>query len=283
MKTKTYATVALGAVIALGSVPGSASAQQPTISEVRAERNAWVKELKAEGNHLRQQYKETREDAKEVREERKALGTAERKELRAGAKAERAEMKERFKNADTDEDRDALKEEAKAKREELKGEAKEKRELFRAENKDLRNEFKKKATDRLKERLLHIEKRLDAALARFNQLTDRIQTYLDKKAANGTDISAAQAALDASGAQKDIAKAKVKEVKEAVRAILASDTPREELKGLRALIKDAASSIRDANKVMKEAIRLAKGLSKPVAEVTPASVVAEESTEAEGQ
>ncbi|MCD5384682.1 MAG: hypothetical protein LRZ97_02075 [Candidatus Pacebacteria bacterium] len=267
MKVKTYPTIALGAIIALGSV-GVASAEVTSIKDIKQERNEWRKELQQERGNLRQGYQETRAEARKIMEQRKVKAVEYKDNLKTDVKAYQANIKAKIKAATTDEERQAIKDEARAKATEKRAEVKRDRTTFQAKNKELRSEFRDKAKDRLKARLIHISKRLDSALSRFNQLTDRIQTYLDKKAERGVDIAEAQAALDASVVIKDEAKAKVATVKESIRVILASDTPKEEIEGLRALIKDAAKSIREANNAMKKAIRLAKGLPRP----TPAPV-----------
>lgn len=267
MKVKTYPTIALGAIIALGSV-GVASAEVTSIKDIKQERNEWRKELQQERGNLRQGYQETRAEARKIMEQRKVKAVEYKDNLKTDVKAYQANIKAKIKAATTDEERQAIKDEARAKATEKRAEVKRDRATFQAKNKELRSEFRAKVKDRLKARLIHISKRLDSALPRFNQLTDRIQTYLDKKAERGVDIAEAQAALDASGVIKDEAKAKVATVKEAIRVILASDTPKEEIEGLRAFIKDAAKSIREANNAMKKAIRLAKGLPRP----TPAPV-----------
>lgn len=260
MKKNQYITLALGAAIAMTGGASIASAQATTLDGIRQERKEWLKDAQGVRKDLRDGAREARTQYKEVRTERKGEASAYRAETKEAAQAARADVKSQLDAASTPEERKAIMEEARTSAKELRGTVKEDRANFRETNKELRGEFIAKAKDRLAARLVHISIRLDGALARFNQLTERVQSYIDKKTEAGLDTAAAQAALDTSETAKDTAKAQVAETKELIKTILASDTPKEEMEGLRASIKESTRAIRAANDAMKDAIIAARAL-----------------------
>ena len=291
---KKYTALALGAIIATTGVVGVASADEHKRGEndhegrggfmrdLRQERKEFRGKMNGEREHLREGRRRAIEMRNKVKAERRDIGTM----LRDGFKKERTEQRDTFKKergayredfkakmqaATTDEERKIIRVEARDTRKELRdnvqgtradfrAKAHNEREVFRNKNKELRNNFKAGVRDRLKKRLEHINSRLDGAYARFGKLTERIQNYITKKKEAGADVDAAQTALDATSIAKEAVKVQVSKTKELIRTILASDTPRKQMKELRASIKESVRAIKAVNKAMKEAIRAARAI-----------------------
>lgn len=208
-----------------------------------------------------QEKKDVRPAGKEIR---KDLNEA-RKEVRSDAKATRQAVAEERKNirddaktlrASTTEARADMR---RASTTEAKGEMRGK----------VKDEFREKRLEIAQKRMDLIGKRLDAAVDRVQKLTDRVSSALDKSSLEGNNVVAARSHLVEARARLEVSRTKVAQVKVAATLALASQTPKEEIKKVGVLVKDAVKSIQEAHRSVAQAISAIKpGINKPRATST---------------
>ena len=147
--------------------------------------------------------REMKGEVMEYKDDRLEMMKENKSELNEKFEAKREEMeslKSRIHDATTQEEREAIKIEAKTTRDEFKTEIKETRETNRAEIKAKTAEIKA---------LRHevIGKMYGAMIERLATLSDRVNSRLEKFAANGYDVSDAKAALSTANTEIALAKA----------------------------------------------------------------------------
>ncbi len=136
----------------------------------------------------------------------------------------------------------------------------------------MRDGFKEKRLEIAKKHAELVGARLDAAIARVQKLADRVGMSLDKLTTQGINVAVARAKLADAKVKLDAARVKVAQVKTATLAALASEAPREEMKKVEALVKEAIKSIQGAHRSVAEAIASVKpGVNKLRATTTPTS------------
>lgn len=123
------------------------------------------------------------------------------KDVRQENRGEIKDLREDALNGSPEDRKKAL-EAIKEKRQENRGELKDKREEVRGDLKEKREELK----NELKQRFVV---RLDALVERLQKLSDRIQSKIDEKIADGKDMSSTQALLDQANTAIDALAAKV--------------------------------------------------------------------------
>lgn len=130
-----------------------------------------------------------------------------------------------------------------------------------------------------------IKQRFGLALRHFERFVDRIETRIDKMAAAGVDTASVEAQLEIAKTAQASAKADIQAVSDFVESV-DEDTDRAQVRTeLKALVKTANESIKEAHlelqKTIKTLVALAKA-KKPEADVS-ASVEAEAEVEASNQ
>lgn len=257
----------IGAIITSTTMTGVASAQEvptPTlineVNEVRKEHRGQARDIRESRQELRESIRDDRMGFKEARdaqiEKIKSFGTDTKEAMRL----EHESIKARLEVATTDEEREAIRAEARERRIDLRDEAREGYAGLKQERKNLHSNARAQAKKRFTERINHVHTRLDHALSRFDALSKRLETYLDRKSQTGVDSTAAQSALSDANNAHNTAKDMVALVKSLAATVNTSDTPKEDINILRTAIKEATQAIRIANTAMRDAINAARAM-----------------------
>ncbi len=222
----TYTQTLTNTIVAL-AVVGLTLGAGASLAFAEEDDNKPFADLRAKHKSAVSAWKTEREDARSKRDAFKASTVDFSKDIH-----------ERLKNATTDEERDVIKAEAKVRRVEIRDTAR-----------DYANDHKGR-----------IMKRLTNAITYLESLTERIQNFLNEKAAQGIDTSVAQIQLDEAKEAVRGATVDVQTAKEVIERVLGTDNPRDYKDEVRAAVKKAVQSIKDAHKQIKEAVRAAKAL-----------------------
>ena len=218
--------------------------------EIHDARKKFLDRAREERDDLKDKTKDVRHNFRAKTQD--ALRTADtpedRKTIRDNARKERDELRDKAKDRRSD-FRNSFKE----KRDEFRGEAKEKRS-------DLRDKFKKNVKERMQAKLDRIIDRLSAGLDRLTKLHARIQSFVDKKKADGMDTSTAQTLIDTAEGKVSIVKDEVRNIRTFIDEMKLSDNPRELMKELRTMIRNTITHFKEAKTSIKEAIRSVKAL-----------------------
>lgn len=242
---KKNISIALLALLALGTSVASA---QTTNTIKCPELTAWDGQIcRPTGlrippvSPIRQEIREVRKDIKDTR--------IEIKDVRKGVRNEAKDIR-----ASTTEARKDIRGEMKDNRDEAEARIKALRASTTEKRAEIKDEQQKKKLEIAKKQAQLIGHRLDAAVGRVQKLADRVSSALDTLTAKGIDVSASRAALADSKIKLDEAHTKIVAVKSAIDTAFASATPKESLKAVEPLVKEASQSIQDAHRSVAKAI-----------------------------
>jgi len=250
-------------------------ALQQKAQEVRKEAQGDIRDLKEKRDEFRGELLEKRDNfrdrAVETRDGFRDEAKDNRAELRSNAEANKAEIKAELEKAETPEERQAILEAARQQRDEMRKEALGKRDEFRDRAKEMRSnlkdqrdkfkaDIKTEAGERIKGHLEGIMNRIANALEGFTSILDRVNNKLAELEANGADtIAAARASAAAEQAIQD-ASATLAEARALFQRVLESEAPREHVEEMKAAVRSASESVKDAHKALKTAIEELKKL-----------------------
>lgn len=202
-----------------------------------------------------QEQNEVRPPSRPVVEARKEINTA-RKEVRMDAKATHASTTEARENMRGD--MKNLRASTTEARGNMRDDIKNRRASTTETRGQVRDEFREKRLEIAKKHAQLVGTRLDAAVERIQKLTDRVGLALDKLATQGINVAIARTKLLDAKVKLNVARVKVVEVKAASLIALAGETPREDMKKVEALTKDAIKAIQAAHRSVAETISSVK-------------------------
>ena len=102
--------------------------------------------------------------------------------------------------------------------------------------------------------------RFDAAIERMRKLGERIQSRIDKAAANGRDVTNAQAALDGARAHWQEARDSLAAARGRLESALSADDPKAAFQEVRELVAESRDQLKAVHAAFVDAITALKGL-----------------------
>lgn len=117
-----------------------------------------------------------------------------------------------------------------------------------------------RAQERITNLAANTSNRLDAIIARLQQITARLDTRIQKIAATGVNVETAERSLNATKTSLDLARADMNNIDEAVRRVIGSPTPKQEWQSVRIRFVSARDHIRNAHTELRNTINAIKQL-----------------------